>query len=75
MWLRANGSGWTVIDTGFSNETIRGHWRDAIDRICGGRPIKRMIVTHFHPDHLGLAGWFQEEFCGTGSVQRPKSSR
>lgn len=62
LWLLEDGDGWTVVDTGFKHEPIRAHWREVIERLCGGRPLRRMIVTHFHPDHLGLAGWFQEEF-------------
>lgn len=62
LWLLKDGDGWTVVDTGFANDAIRAHWREVIGRISGGRPVGRMIVTHFHPDHLGLAGWFEKEY-------------
>lgn len=62
LWLLEDGDGWTVVDTGFPTDEIRELWREAIGRLCGDKPIRRMIVTHFHPDHLGLAGWFEEEY-------------
>ncbi len=62
LWLLADGDGWTVVDTGYNTDEVRAHWREIMDRICGGAPIRRTIVTHFHPDHLGLAGWFDSEY-------------
>jgi glyoxylase-like metal-dependent hydrolase (beta-lactamase superfamily II) len=63
LWLLDDGDeGWTIIDTGYNNAETRHHWEAAITKIVGKRPIHRMIVTHFHPDHLGLAGWFEERF-------------
>lgn len=61
LWLLEDNAGWTVIDTGYNVKKIRDIWDDAIDRIAAGGPINRTIVTHFHPDHLGLAGWFEEK--------------
>ena len=55
------GDGWTVIDTGFASRRSRTIWQALLDGPLGGRPVRRLIVTHHHPDHIGLAGWFQEE--------------
>ena len=62
LWLLEDGDGWTVVDTGFNDDATREHWRAVMDRAPGGRKVERAIVTHFHPDHLGLAGWFHAEF-------------
>ena len=62
LWLLEDGDGWTIVDTGFNDDETRDYWRAIMDRLLGGRPLKRAIVTHFHPDHLGLAGWFRTEF-------------
>lgn len=62
LWLMADGDGWTVVDTGYNVERSREIWRDVLPGITGGAPITRVICTHFHPDHMGLAGWFAEEF-------------
>ncbi|MDA7424971.1 MBL fold metallo-hydrolase [Thalassococcus lentus] len=56
-----DGDGWTVVDTGFSSRKSRSIWQDIIDGPLGGRPVRRVIVTHHHPDHVGNAGWFQSE--------------
>ena len=56
------GDSWTIIDTGFSSKKTKALWRDMMARHLGGKPVQRVIVTHHHPDHVGLAGWFQTEF-------------
>ena len=60
--------GWTVIDTGLNTKRTRAIWQAIIDGPLAGAPVRRLIVTHHHPDHVGLAGWFQAmgvELCMT----------
>lgn len=57
-----DGDGWTILDTGFDNAATRDAWQAAMAGPLGGRPVRRVIATHFHPDHIGLAGWFRAEF-------------
>ncbi|GIX12772.1 MAG: MBL fold hydrolase [Paracoccaceae bacterium] len=52
--------GWTIIDTGFDSRAARAQWQALRDGPLGGQPVRRVVATHHHPDHLGLAGWFQE---------------
>jgi glyoxylase-like metal-dependent hydrolase (beta-lactamase superfamily II) len=56
-----DGDGWAVLDTGINNEATRAAWESLVAGL-GGRPLTRLIVTHFHPDHIGLAGWLAERF-------------
>lgn len=49
--------GWTVVDCGISDETIRANWERVFESHLDGLPVLRVIVTHCHPDHLGLADW------------------
>lgn len=56
-----DGDGWTLVDTGIASRRSRALWRDLLAGPLGGRPVKRVIVTHHHPDHVGLAGWFQSD--------------
>ena len=60
LWLLEDGAGWTVVDCGIGDDATRSLW----DRIFGGsiagRPVTRLIVTHHHPDHAGLASWLVE---------------
>ena len=54
-----DGDSWTVIDTGFASNKTRAMWEGLMAGPMGGKPVSRVIVTHHHPDHVGLAGWFQ----------------
>ncbi len=60
LWLLEDGDGWTVVDTGFRDPAIEELWQQLFDSHLAGRPLKRMICTHFHPDHTGLAGWLSD---------------
>lgn len=54
-----DGDGWTVVDTGFDSRKTRAIWEALLTGPLGGKPVARLLVTHHHPDHIGLAGWFQ----------------
>jgi len=56
-----DGDGWTVIDTGFASERGKEIWARLLDGPLAGKPVTRVIATHHHPDHIGMAGWFQTE--------------
>ena len=62
LWLLRDGPGWTVIDTGYALPEVREYWREVLDRVVGKDPVTRIVVTHFHPDHVGLADWLCSEF-------------
>lgn len=51
--------GLTVVDTGMNGGRSRDVWQQVLDRQFTGKKVWRVIATHHHPDHLGLAGWFQ----------------
>lgn len=55
------GDSWSIIDTGFASGKTKKVWKQIMDGPLQGKPISRVIVTHHHPDHIGLAGWFQTE--------------
>ena len=55
------GDGWTIVDTGFNTKNTRDLWSGLLAGPLGGRPVRRVLVTHHHPDHIGLAGWFQSD--------------
>ncbi len=62
LWLLRDGEGWTLVDTGLLSPKIKEIWEGIFDKYLDSRPITRLICTHFHPDHLGLAGWLQERW-------------
>ena len=56
------GESWTIIDTGFDSRRSRAIWQGLLAGPLAGKPVGRVIVTHHHPDHVGLAGWFQAQY-------------
>ena len=56
-----DGDGWTLVDTGLDTKRTRALWDKLMAGPLGGKPVRRVIVTHHHPDHIGLAGWFQRD--------------
>ena len=62
LWLLAERDGWTVVDCGYGNATTRELWEAHFAKTLEGRPVTRIIATHFHPDHLGNARWLMERF-------------
>src|SRR5215469_16266386 len=62
LWLLEDGAGWTIVDTGYALPETKAAWERIFARHLGGRPVTRIIVTHFHPDHIGLAQWLAERW-------------
>jgi len=62
LWLLEDGAGWTVVDTCLNMSSARATWEKLFDGFMAGKPITRVICTHLHPDHVGLAGWLTERF-------------
>ncbi|MBV8914484.1 MAG: MBL fold metallo-hydrolase [Acetobacteraceae bacterium] len=57
VYLLEDGPGWAVVDTGIGNDETKAIWQGVLADALRGRAITRVIVTHFHPDHAGMAGW------------------
>jgi glyoxylase-like metal-dependent hydrolase (beta-lactamase superfamily II) len=54
--------GWTVVDCGIADETTRQAWETVFANELDGLPVLRVLVTHMHPDHIGLAHWLCERW-------------
>jgi glyoxylase-like metal-dependent hydrolase (beta-lactamase superfamily II) len=57
--------GWTVVDCCIDRAESRAQWQSIFDTQLEGLPILRVICTHMHPDHIGLAHWI----CDTWKVR------
>jgi glyoxylase-like metal-dependent hydrolase (beta-lactamase superfamily II) len=62
LWILEDGDGWTLVDTGMSVDRSHAIWEQMFRHTLNGKPVKRVIVTHLHPDHVGCAGWLTERF-------------
>ena len=62
VYLLRDGEGWTVVDTGLNLPASKAVWEQLAATQLQGLPIRRLICTHSHYDHAGLAAWIMERF-------------
>ena len=62
IYLIEDDGGWLVLDTGLDTDDCRAGWDAVLDGPLRGQRLSAMLVTHFHPDHVGLAGWLHDRF-------------
>ena len=65
LWLLRDsfdGEGWTLVDCGIASDTVRGLWERIFAGALDGLPIRRILCTHTHPDHVGMAHMIHERF-------------
>jgi glyoxylase-like metal-dependent hydrolase (beta-lactamase superfamily II) len=62
LWLLEDGPGWTIVDCGITNDATKAAWEQVFATALQGRPVTRVIATHMHPDHIGLAHWLTERW-------------
>ncbi|WP_282146583.1 MBL fold metallo-hydrolase [Alteromonas stellipolaris] len=60
LYLVEDDDGWVVIDTGLGTNTTKTLWKEIFAAL--DKPISAVLVTHLHPDHVGLAGWIADQF-------------
>ncbi len=56
--------GWTVVDCCIARDEAKAQWEQVFQNELDGLPVLRVIVTHMHPDHIGLAHWLCERWSG-----------
>jgi glyoxylase-like metal-dependent hydrolase (beta-lactamase superfamily II) len=62
LYLLEDHDGWWIVDTGLKGEQTRRHWEQVFATALVGKPVKALICTHCHPDHIGQAGWLSERW-------------
>ncbi|SED30827.1 Glyoxylase, beta-lactamase superfamily II [Rhizobiales bacterium GAS188] len=70
LWFMREDDGWVVVDAGLDTQMCRDAWEKLLAGPLAGRPIRRLVLTHGHPDHVGLAGWLTERFDCSFSATR-----
>jgi glyoxylase-like metal-dependent hydrolase (beta-lactamase superfamily II) len=74
LWLIEEADGWALIDTGFGVQATRDLWEQHFVGTMKGRPLTRILCTHYHPDHLGNAQWLAERFATSEGPLIPEMS-
>jgi glyoxylase-like metal-dependent hydrolase (beta-lactamase superfamily II) len=62
VWIIADEGGWAIVDTGLRSAQTMEAWQTVFATIMGNAPVTRVLATHMHPDHCGMAGWIAERF-------------
>lgn len=62
LWVIDGGDHWVIVDSGFPLPALKAQWRALFEGPLAGKPVGRLIVTHYHPDHIGLAGWIASKW-------------
>lgn len=62
VYLIEDDGGWAILDTGIAHDDTRAAWEALFAGPLAGWRITKVIVSHHHPDHIGLAGWLCERF-------------
>ncbi len=57
LWLLEDDDGWVIVDSGFDAPMCRDVWSTVFATVIKTMPVNKIIITHFHPDHIGLASW------------------
>mgnify|MGYP000453263073 FL=1 len=57
-----DGESWTIVDTGIHSKRSVKLWENVLEGPLQGKPVGRVILTHHHPDHVGMAGWLMDRF-------------
>lgn len=63
IWGIEDADAWTVVDTGVRTDESVAAWRALFAGTTDRRPVSRVLVTHMHPDHVGMAGWLTRKFA------------
>src|SRR3954462_6597719 len=61
IYVIDDGRGWNIIDTGIASESAKAAWGHLLAGPLAGRPVSKIVITHHHPDHVGLANWVAEK--------------
>ena len=63
LWLLEEPGGYALVDTGMATAAARAIWEQLSQTVLARRPLTRILLTHLHPDHVGLAAWLQQRFA------------
>src|SRR5262249_2744398 len=60
VYLFDDGGSWNIVDTGISSKISQDTWERLLSGRMAGRSVSKIIITHHHPDHVGLSSWLAD---------------
>ncbi|MBV7255528.1 MBL fold metallo-hydrolase [Pacificimonas sp. WHA3] len=57
LWVLDGGDHHVIVDTAIPAPGCKDVWRRVLDGITREKPVGKVLCTHYHPDHIGNAGW------------------
>lgn len=61
LWVLEDGNGCVLVDTGYESDETKDLWHTLFDGVFAHLQPHRLVCTHHHPDHMGLAGWLTKK--------------
>ncbi len=62
IYVLEESDGLTIVDTGLNCSDCRLAWKEILSTKFSKKIVKKIVITHHHPDHIGLLGWFAERY-------------
>ncbi|MGB7404526.1 MAG: MBL fold metallo-hydrolase [Pacificimonas sp.] len=65
LWILDGGDSWTIVDSAIPAKLCKDVWRGVLNELTAIKPVGQMLCTHYHPDHIGNAGWIVKKTGAT----------
>ncbi len=75
LWLIEGSDGWTMVDCGYPLREVREQIEASWSSTLKGLPVKRLVVSHHHPDHVGNCRWICERWGIVPTMTRTEHDR
>lgn len=62
LWVLEDADGVTLVDSGFASSATEDLWKTLLGSVFDKKPPQKLVCTHHHPDHMGLAGWLMQTY-------------